>query len=163
MLNGEIDIFEQLWYLNFWKYVKLNIFENWAWLQLIAYLLLSRYRKCDSMDLWKIRREQYSIIACEKLDIAYSLQLTFARATPFLPLTLSFSLFFIISSVSSERVLFSRVEPRRGEMQKVCNICLVTLHDIKTQLTNEAFDLEFGFLNESKWNLPNRYSLFRIC
>ena len=71
---------------------------------------------------WITLRTLMTSIISWKVDIAHSLQTYFARATPLLPLTLSFSLSFAISFISSERMLFRWGWSLGGERCKRCAI-----------------------------------------
>ena len=62
---------------------------------------------------------------CEEVDIAHSLQLDFARATPFLPLVISSSFSWLSLQGAC---YFEGVKPRREEMQTVCNIYFLAVH-----------------------------------
>ena len=62
---------------------------------------------------------------CEKVDIAHFLQLDFARVTP--PSLHSFLISFP-SYLSA--CLFLGVESRRGELQRVCSIYFLTVHNM---------------------------------
>ena len=65
---------------------------------------------------------------CEEVDIAHSLQIDVAQATPFLPLAISFSFSLLSLPSLLGACYFEGVKPRREEMQTVCNIYFLAVH-----------------------------------